>query len=51
MIILICLLMIALIAIVLRLESETEINQSTELIPLSIPVDKVAFYHRSRNRN
>ncbi len=49
MIILICSFIIALIAIVLGQESESDTNQPTELIPLSIPVDEVALYLRSRN--
>ena len=51
MIILICSFIIALIAIVLGIGSESEANQTTELIPLSIPVDEIALYHRNRNRN
>ncbi len=51
MIILICAFIIALIAIVLGQESESDTNQPTELIPLSIPVDEVALYLRSRNRS
>ena len=51
MIILICAFIITLIAVVLGLESESDTNQPTELIPLSIPVDEAALSHRSRNRS
>ena len=59
MIILICAFVMTLIAIVLGLDSESEANQPTELVPLSIPVDvvpepcrrEVALYHRNRNRS
>ena len=58
MIILICAFIMALIAIVLGLSSESDTNQPTELVPLSIPVDEVGaqglaplLYHRSRNRS
>ncbi len=51
MIILICAFIMALIAIFLGLESESDTNQPTELIPLSIPVDEAALYHKSRNRS
>ncbi len=51
MIILICAFIMALIAIFLGQESESDTNQPTELIPLSIPVDEAALYHKSRNRS
>jgi hypothetical protein len=51
MIILICSLIIALIAIFLGIDSESQTNQATEFIPLSIPVEEVPLYNRNRNRN
>ncbi len=51
MIILICAFIIALIAVVLRLDNETQTNQPTELIPLYIPLDELALYLRNRNRS
>ena len=51
MVILVSLLAIVLVAIVLGLESESNANQASELIPLEIPVDEVAPYRRYRNRS
>jgi hypothetical protein len=53
MIILISLFLIALIATILKVESDNDhqTNQVSELIPIRIRVDEVGLYHKNRNRN
>jgi hypothetical protein len=49
MIIVVYLLIAILVGIVLGMESEGNTPQAQELIPLEIPVNEVAFYHRNRS--
>ena len=51
MVILVSLLITILVAIVLRIESESDIHQTKELMPIQIPVNEVALYRQNRNRS